>query len=57
MDFLRNLIAGGPLTVDEVKLKGEEAGFSLRTLQRAMKRAGFKSKRQGFGKPALWSID
>lgn len=57
MDFLRDLLAGGPLAVDEVKRQGTAAGISFRALQRALKRAGFKSKRQGFGKPALWSLD
>lgn len=57
VDFLRDLLAGGAMTVDEVKRRGTEAGFSFRALQRALNRAGFKSKRQGFGKPALWSLD
>lgn len=57
LDFLRDLLAGGPMTVDEVKRQGTVAGLSFRALQRALKRAGFKSKRQGFGKPALWSLD
>ena len=57
MDFLRDVLAGGPMAVDEVKRRGTAVGFSFRALQRALKRAGFKSKRQGFGKPALWSLD
>lgn len=57
VDFLRDLLARGPMIVDEVKRQGSAAGFSFRALQRALKRAGFKSKRQGFGKPALWSLD
>lgn len=57
VDFLRDLLSGGPMTADDAKRKGEAAGFSSRALQRALKRAGFKSKRQGFSGIAHWSLD
>ena len=57
VEFLRNLLAQGPLTTGEVRQRGEASGFKWRSLQRAMKRAGVASKAPGFGMPHLWSLD
>lgn len=52
--FLRGLLADGPMPTNIVKHEANDAGFSWRTIQRAMRKAGVESKRQGFGMPALW---
>ncbi len=54
--FLRELLADEPLIAKDVKEAADDAGYSWRTVQRAMKKAGVISKRPGFGQPALWSI-
>ncbi|MDA8259532.1 MAG: AAA family ATPase, partial [Betaproteobacteria bacterium] len=54
--FLRELLADEPMTVRDVKKAADDAGYSWRTVQRAMKKAGVISKRQGARLPALWSI-
>lgn len=54
--YLRDLLADAPMTAKDVRKAGDEAGYTWRTLQRAMKRAGIESRRQGFGQPALWSV-
>jgi hypothetical protein len=54
--FLRDLLADAPMTAKDVRKAADDAGFTWRTIQRAMKRAGVESRRQGFSQPALWSI-
>ncbi|HEU5340157.1 AAA family ATPase [Edaphobacter sp.] len=54
--FLRELLAGGPLPVKEVKRQAEGSGFAWRTVQRAMKSADVESRRGGFGQPATWKL-
>ena len=39
-----------------MKRRGKDAGFPLRTLQRAMGAAGVESLRGGFGQAATWSL-
>ena len=55
-DWLRDLLADGPVLTKEVKRHGDDAGYAWRTLQRAMKRAGVESRRGGFGQPASWVL-
>lgn len=56
-DFLRELLAGGPLTPKEVRHHGDEAGYSWRTLQRAMRLAAVQHRRGGApGTPGKWWI-
>ena len=55
-DWLRDLLAGGPLPAKEVRKQCEDAGHAWRTVQRAMRAAGVESKRGGFGQPATWSL-
>lgn len=52
--FLRELLAEGPMPTKTVRKAADDAGLSWRTVQRAMRRAGVESQRQGFGMPALW---
>ena len=56
VNWLRDLLASGPMPVREVRRHADEAGYSKRTTQRAMKRAGVESRRGGFGKPAEWFL-
>ena len=55
-EWLREFLAAGPVSAREVKRQADEAGYTWRTTQRAMKRAGVQSQRVGFGKPAEWSL-
>jgi putative DNA primase/helicase len=54
--FLRNLLADGSMPAKEVRRHADDAGFSWRTVQRAMRRAGVESRRGGFGQPATWVL-
>jgi len=54
--WLRELLSAGPVPARDVKRQADEAGYSWRTTQRAMKRAGAQSRRPGFGKPAEWFL-
>ena len=54
--FLRELLADEPMGAKDVRKAADDAGYSWRTMQRAMKKAGVISKRQGVRLPALWSI-
>lgn len=55
-DWLRELLAGGPLAVKDVRRHCDDAGHAWRTVQRAMRAAGVESKRGGFGLPATWAL-
>jgi len=52
--FLTELLEGGPVMVKKVRQAARDAGIADRTLDRARKRAGVESKRQGFGAEGLW---
>lgn len=54
--WLRNLLAHGPVPVSDVKRFADDAGYSWRTMQRAMRKAGALSRRVGYGKPAEWFL-
>lgn len=54
--WLRQLLSGGELPVNEVRRHANDAGHAWRTVQRAMKIAGVESKRGGFGEPAKWRL-
>jgi RecA-family ATPase len=55
-EWLRELLAAGPVSVREVKRCADEDGYAWRTVQRAMHKAGAESRRTGFGKPAEWFL-
>lgn len=55
-DWLRELLADGPLPVKDVRRHCDDAGHAWRTVQRAMRAAGVESKRAGFGLPATWAL-
>lgn len=56
VNWLRDLLATGPVQVKEVRRHGENEGFAWRSLQRAMRKAGVESRRGGFGLPATWAL-
>jgi hypothetical protein len=55
-DFLRELLADGPVEADEANQQAREAGISERTLDRAKKTLGVKVDKSGFRGPWLWSL-
>ena len=55
-DWLRDLLTGDALPVKAVRQQADAAGFSWRTMQRAMRDIGVVSRRDGFGKGALWHL-
>jgi putative DNA primase/helicase len=54
--WLRDLLTSGPLPTAAIRKKGGDAGFSERSLQRAMRKIGAYSKRSGFGLAATWEL-
>lgn len=56
VSWLRELLSGGVLPVNEVKRQADDAGHAWRTVQRAMRAAGVESKRSGFGERAKWRL-
>lgn len=56
VSWLRELLSGGELPVNEVKRHADDAGHAWRTVQRAMRAAGVESKRSGFGERAKWRL-
>ncbi len=56
VSWLRELLSGGELPVNEVKRQADDSGHAWRTVQRAMRAAGVESKRSGFGERAKWRL-
>lgn len=54
-DFLRDVLADGPLPVKDVERAAKEAGISRDSLRRARERMGIKPKRTGFGPEGVWT--
>ena len=48
-DFLRDILADGPLPSSEVKALAADVDITERTLERAKKKLGIESERKGFG--------
>jgi putative DNA primase/helicase len=55
-DWLRELLADGPLPAREVKKHATDAGLSWRSVQRAMRRAGVEARREGFPSCTIWAL-
>lgn len=57
-DWLKEVLADGPMPLKEVKALASSTGFSWRTIQRARSDIGAISKRDGFGRGATftWSM-
>jgi len=54
-DWLRQVLADGPMLVREIKAQAEAAGFSWRTVRRAKDALGIKPRREGFGAFGQWT--
>lgn len=56
MDFLREVLAGGPVAANEVKQQAKAADISGRTLFRAKKELGVKAEKTGFDGGWRWHL-
>jgi hypothetical protein len=55
-DWLRNLLANGPMPSEQVEAEGKKAGFSWGTLRRAKEQIGFKARKAGFAGGWIWEL-
>jgi putative DNA primase/helicase len=53
-EFLRNLLADGPLPSRQIRTDGEGAGYSWRTIQRAKKALGIEAEKDGMKGAWMW---
>jgi hypothetical protein len=56
IEFLRERLADGPVSADEMFATADEDGIAKITLKRAKKRLGVVSKPDGFQGKILWSL-
>lgn len=54
-DWLRELLADGPIRKADVDAMADENGISPATLRRAKSKAGARSRKHGIGKDAHWT--
>jgi putative DNA primase/helicase len=52
--FLKAVLANGPMAVSDVKAQAKEAGLAWRTVQRWSKRLGVRSQKMGLSKSWHW---
>lgn len=55
-DFLRDILADGPVPQAEVTEKADEQGIATRTLKRAKEALDVESEKQGLDGPWLWRL-
>ena len=55
-DFLRDVLADGPLPASKIKTLAVDADIKEMTLNRAKKKLGIETKREGFGAGASWTL-
>ena len=55
-EFLRALLAQGPVLVKDVEAEGEEARISWRTIIRAKAKLGISSQKAGMGGGWIWAL-
>ena len=55
-EFLRDVLAGGPVAADELKKQARGAGIADRTLFRAKAELGVKAQKTGFRGGWVWSL-
>lgn len=53
--FLRDLLADGPLPTRQIKADVDGAGYAWATIRRAQKSLGVEAIREGFGKNGTWA--
>ncbi len=53
-EFLRGLLADGPVASKRIRAAAEKAGHAWRTVQRAQKAMDIEAYRDGFGKAGVW---
>lgn len=53
-DFLRDMLADGPMPQVDIVRQAKEAGISARTLRRAKERIGVETRHDGFGTGSRW---
>lgn len=53
-DFLRDLLADGPVAVRDLRADATGAGHAWRTIERAKRELGIESRKQGVGKDGKW---
>jgi putative DNA primase/helicase len=56
-DFLRELLADGPLSTSDVERAGKGSGWSMPQLRRAQKRAGVRPEKLGFRGGWHWRLE
>jgi len=54
-EFLKDILANGPIPAKQIRKDASEAGLSPRTLDRAKNAAGVKATRNGYGENGAWS--
>jgi hypothetical protein len=57
VEFLREVLAGGPMAANEVKEQARAAGISERTLSRAKADLGVKAEKTGFEGEWVWRFE
>ncbi len=55
-DWLRELLADGPLPTTEVRSQANEAGFAWATMRRAKERLGIRPRKSGFESGWTWEL-
>ena len=55
-EWLRNMLASGPVGTEEIKQAAREAGFSWATVKRAKALAGVEPFHVGYGTPWQWRL-
>jgi len=55
-EWLREQLAHGPVLASEIIVRGKQAGFNKRTLQRAFENLGGVRKKESFGGPWTWGL-
>jgi hypothetical protein len=53
-DWLKEALAAGPMTADDLKAAAKASGVAWRTVRRAQVAVGVKVRRQGFGPDGKW---
>lgn len=54
--FLRGLLANGPVRAKDIKADADGAGYAWRTVQRASKRIGVETRKEGLRGGWLWTL-